>query len=1074
MITGRGAGSQFQTDFQILVGNDGDVFIPADTTPPLLVSARAPNPTQVDVAFNEAVTFATAENIANYEVFETARPASTITVTSATLAPGAQRTVALALSVSLQGGINYTARVNSVQDLAGNVIAPNSTAPFTFSHATVTPIASIQANPQGFQGQVVTVEGQVYIPTNYRNNVHSGYIQDDSGRGINLFGTGADDPLLTDTSNIVRVTGTVALFFTTVEILDITQVTLISGGNPPLQPAVLSTGSAASPSWEGTFIESTGPITAAARGGPGWNYTINDGTGPLVVRVVDDLVAPEFQVHQVITARGAGSQFSGQFLILVGSASAIEGAASPTTLRVPSDVPTIRAAAHQASEGDTVLVAPGTYSERFTVTGKNFVLRGEGGADVTVINGASTTGNVITLVDVDRTMVVEDVTVTGGMFHATHPESLGAGIYITQGAPTIQRCKLTSNESRSGAGVTATAFSAPLIRDCWIGNNTGGGIVIEQHDGLSVGARSEIIDNYIVRNTGFGVSVVEGAKADIQNCTIAYNGGDGVRSEFGSGGVGQSFVTVENTLITNNQGAGIIRRDVAVCFVLQCNDVWDNQLGQWVGSNPGDPCFTGRGAGSISIDPGYRNPELDDFRIASTSVLFVLCRPSACGTIGADDICGAAENEPPGCDAGGPYVVDCVGSVTTIELDGTGSSDPDGDVLSFHWSSDCPGTTLDDPTSATPVITIDTSCHCDVNCTVTLEVSDGVATTACTTDVSVFDETPPMLTVELNRNVLWPPNHRLSDIQATVEVLDACDSDPTFALVSITSNEPDNGLGDGGTVDDIQGADVGTADVTFQLRSERSGLGDGRTYTITYMATDASGNLADTVLCVTVPHDEAGTVLASSGFIAGGTELDPEAASFFMIVSSGFEGSIDAQRYVPSKAFVGNHLGVIPALSWRFVDRVGDQTRDLVLEYPTAVTLGLMEDSGIVPVGMRYEDRHGTGYVVSDILKLDLAVDAQAQRIPARSALLWIRPNPFNPSTQIGFDLAAREWVRIGVYDSRGALLRTLLQRHLPAGRHEVSWDGRDTSGRSVASGVYFFRLTTMELEQTMKAVLMK
>ena len=74
-------------------------------------------------------------------------------------------------------------------------------------------------------------------------------------------------------------------------------------------------------------------------------------------------------------------------------------------------------------------------------------------------------------------------------------------------------------------------------------------------------------------------------------------------------------------------------------------------------------------------------------------------------------------------------------------------------------------------------------------------------------------------------------------------------------LVSITSNEPDNGKGDGNTVNDIQGAAFGTDDREFKLRSERSGRGSGRVYTITYEAEDQSGNTTTAEVTVTVPHD---------------------------------------------------------------------------------------------------------------------------------------------------------------------------------------------------------------------------
>ena len=124
--------------------------------------------------------------------------------------------------------------------LAGNTIAGSNTATFTWAGSNATPIATIQANPQSFDGQTVTVEGQVYIPTNYRGDTtFSGYIQDGSGRGINIFGTQANVAALQDPGNIVRVTGEVDIFFTTVEILNLIEVTLLSSGNPPLTPLAL-------------------------------------------------------------------------------------------------------------------------------------------------------------------------------------------------------------------------------------------------------------------------------------------------------------------------------------------------------------------------------------------------------------------------------------------------------------------------------------------------------------------------------------------------------------------------------------------------------------------------------------------------------------------------------------------------------------------------------------------------------------------------------------------------------------------------------------------------------------------
>ena len=106
------------------------------------------------------------------------------------------------------------------------------------------------------------------------------------------------------------------------------------------------------------------------------------------------------------------------------------------------------------------------------------------------------------------------------------------------------------------------------------------------------------------------------------------------------------------------------------------------------------------------------------------------------------------------------------------------------------------------------------------------------------------DTTPPDISVTVTPDTLWPPNHKMVDIVAAVTVSDICDAAPIVVLTSVTSNEPDNDQGkpydpqdstsgDGNTINDIQGAVIGTEDYEFQLRAERAGAGDGRIYTIT-------------------------------------------------------------------------------------------------------------------------------------------------------------------------------------------------------------------------------------------------
>jgi hypothetical protein len=141
--------------------------------------------------------------------------------------------------------------------------------------------------------------------------------------------------------------------------------------------------------------------------------------------------------------------------------------------------------------------------------------------------------------------------------------------------------------------------------------------------------------------------------------------------------------------------------------------------------------------------------------------------------------------------------------------------------------------------------------------TVTFTAIDASGNTVtCTRTVTVIDTTPPDISVTVSPDTLWPPNHKMVDITASVEVYDISDAAPTVVLTSVTSNEPDDakGKGDGNTVNDIQGADIDPEDYEFQLRAERAGKGDGRVYTITYTATDTSGNSASATATVVVPH----------------------------------------------------------------------------------------------------------------------------------------------------------------------------------------------------------------------------
>ncbi len=303
------------------------------------------------------------------------------------------------------------------------------------------------------------------------------------------------------------------------------------------------------------------------------------------------------------------------------------GSALGATYRVPDDNISIQEAINHTSPAqvDSVVVGPGHYIERLFIR-KALVLRGTSGAEMTTIDGQRA-GNVLTLNGVGRNCIIEDLTITGG--GSTDPDTVGAAIYLNQYAsPTIQRCRLVDNNARAGGAVNGYVYCEPLIRECWIADNEGGAIVLELDDPQGT-TWAEVFNTVIVHNRGFAFKVFSGARVWVRNCTIADNTGDGVRADK------FARVRVQNSILVRNAGCGILRLDATVCFYLQCNDVWANIAGNYVGSNPSDTCFPGRGSGDVSYNPCFQDAPSDNYHLMPTSPLCAMQQPGACGMVGA-------------------------------------------------------------------------------------------------------------------------------------------------------------------------------------------------------------------------------------------------------------------------------------------------------------------------------------------------------------------------------------------------------------------------------------------------------
>jgi hypothetical protein len=218
-------------------------------------------------------------------------------------------------------------------------------------------------------------------------------------------------------------------------------------------------------------------------------------------------------------------------------------------------------------------------------------------------------------------------------------------------------------------------------------------------------------------------------------------------------------------------------------------------------------------------------------------------------------------NQAPSANAGQDSTSECASSSgAMMTLDGSASTDADSspgtnnDIVTFEWS---------EYYGSPDQIMLGTREILDVSLplgkhTITLKVTDSVGQTDTDKVIkTVVDTTPPDISINVKPDTLWPPNHKMIDVEATVIATDIC-STPSIVLSSIASDEPDDapGNGDGHTINDIQEADIGTADFNFKLRAERSGTRDARTYTVMYTAKDLSGNSSNALSFVNVPHDK--------------------------------------------------------------------------------------------------------------------------------------------------------------------------------------------------------------------------
>ena len=148
--------------------------------------------------------------------------------------------------------------------------------------------------------------------------------------------------------------------------------------------------------------------------------------------------------------------------------------------------------------------------------------------------------------------------------------------------------------------------------------------------------------------------------------------------------------------------------------------------------------------------------------------------------------------------------------------------------------------------------------------------------------------------------------------------------------------------------------------------------------------------------------------------------------------------------------------------------------------YTTASTGGELPSDELYSVkthcGALWVATYDDGVVrLPDMLSTTTFVEpAEDANIPSNFNLYTNYPNPFNPATTITFDLKTRTDVKLSVFDLRGRLVQTLINRNMNPGSHQIKWNGRDMNNQPVSTGVYIYRLKTAERTFCRKMMLIK
>ena len=192
-----------------------------------------------------------------------------------------------------------------------------------------------------------------------------------------------------------------------------------------------------------------------------------------------------------------------------------------------------------------------------------------------------------------------------------------------------------------------------------------------------------------------------------------------------------------------------------------------------------------------------------------------------------------------------------------------------------------------------------------------------------------------------------------------------------------------------------------------------------------------------------------------------GVDITEDLAMSHSLPPKPFEGAFDVR-------FAGNTKIAEDAA----VIDVMNSSNELTIEY------SIVKDAGEHMLWVLATDReefvlNGIGSVIVSGSVTSMTLNKVAE-VPETFGLSQNFPNPFNPVTNISFQVPEASDVTVAVYNMMGQKIADLVQANVPAGYHQVVWDSRNLQGESVSSGVYLYTITSGDYHAMKKMILMK